>query len=241
VADPTAVIFDYYETLARLPDAVREPLFDDVARRAGADLAAGEAYRHWRERTANDRAVRFGGQRPPLDGAAPPFVTFRETWLQRFEQLFRLWGVDAPPALGADACRDAHAEAGPYPDAVEALESLRGSHRLAVLSDADRDFLSASVERSGLAFEAVVASEDVEAYKPHVSMFREGCARLGVEPAQAVYVGDSPWADIAGARNAGLRAVWMNRHGAEWPEDIEPPELAITTLEELPALLAQVP
>ena len=237
MANPTAVIFDYYETLAQLASAERERAFDELARRCGLDLPPGEAYEHWRDRIANDRAVRFGGTRPPLDGVAPPFQTFRETWIERFGQLFRLWGVDAPPALGADAYRDAHGAAAPYPDAPPALDALRARYRLALLSDADLDFLSANVSRNGLAFEAVVASEDVCAYKPHVSMFREVCARLAIEPEQAVYVGDSPWADIAGARHAGLHAVWLNRHGAQWPRDIEPPENEVASLEQLLAAL----
>jgi 2-haloalkanoic acid dehalogenase type II len=118
-----------------------------------------------------------------------------------------------------------------------ALDGLRRSHRLAVLSDADRDFLHESVARNGLAMDTVISSEEVRAYKPHVSLFRAVCDRLGVEPSRAVYVGDSPWADIAGARHAGLGAIWINRHGYDWPEDIPPPDVTVRSLEELPALL----
>ncbi len=44
-------------------------------------------------------------------------------------------------------------------------------------------------------------------------------------------------ADIEGARHAGLRAVWVNRHGIDWPEDIGRPQYEIATLAELAALL----
>lgn len=238
MAKIAAVIFDYYETLARLPDSIREPLFDDIAQRVGTELAPGEAYRHWRQRIANDLAVRLGGKRPPLDGPTPAFLTFRETWLERFRQLFDLWGVDAPGEVGADAYRDGHAAADLYPDATAVIERLHGRMRVAVLSDADRDFLDGSIQRNGLAVDAVVASEDVRAYKPHVSLFREVCARLGIEPSAAVYVGDSPWADIEGARRAGMQAVWINRHDRTWPDEIEPPSAKVRSLEELPPLLA---
>lgn len=238
MAHVDAVIFDYYETLVALPTAPRERAFDDLAAHVGVDLPEGEAFRHWRELTTKDWRLRLGGsQRPPLDGVAPAFVTFREVWLVRFGELFAHWGVDAPAEIGVEAYVGAHAEAPAYPAAGAALDSLRPRCRLAVLSDADRDFLDASIARNGLAFDAVVASEDVCAYKPHVSMFREVCARLGVAPERAVYVGDSPWADVAGARHAGLRAVWLNRHGATWPEDIEAAETSITSLDELPNVL----
>jgi 2-haloalkanoic acid dehalogenase type II len=233
-----AVIFDFYETLVQLTTEQRERAFDDVARAAGAELPQGEAFRHWREHTTPEADLRLGGsERPAFDGVLPPFVSFRDVWRHRSAELLRHWGNDATPLLAAEAYFRAHACAPLYPDARPMLDALRGRYALAVLSDADTDFLADCLARNGLAFDAVVSSEDVRAYKPHVAMFREVCTRLGVEPAQAVYVGDSPWHDIAGGRNAGLRAVWLNRHARAWPEDIEPPETAITTLAELVAVL----
>ena len=237
MATVTAVIFDYYETLAELSRAMRERLFDDLAQRVGRALPAGEGFRHWRENTAGDLAVRLGGERAPLDGRKPPFRTFGDVWLERMRQLFQHWDVETPAELGADAYARMHEKADVYPDVPSALEALRGRYRLAVLSDADTGFLEASLQRNSLAFEAVVASDEMRAYKPHVSLFREVCDRLLVTPEQAVYVGDSPWADIEGARHAGMRAVWINRHDATWPDDIAPPASTVTSLGELGALL----
>jgi len=238
VANIDAVIFDYYETLVQLPAARRERVFDELARTLAVNLPPGEAYRHWRELTTKDWQLRLGGrERPPLDGVASDFVTFRDVWLARCGELFVHWGVDAPAEVGVEAYAGAHAEAIAYPDVPSALEQLRERVRLAVLSDADDDFLTASLERNGFAFDAVISSQQVRAYKPHVSLFREVCSRLGVAPQRAVYVGDSPWADIAGARHAGLRAVWLNRHDAAWPEDIEEPEIVITDLSEFEKIL----
>jgi 2-haloalkanoic acid dehalogenase type II len=238
LSDVAAVIFDYYETLAELSYAMRERAFDDLARSIGLDLPPGEAYRHWRERTPSDAVLRLGGTaRPPFDGPAQPFVSFREVWRRRCAELFREWCVEAPPDLGVEAYVAAHAGAALYPDVLPAIAALRGRCWLAVLSDADGEFLAGSMERNELAVDLVIASDEVGVYKPHVTFFREGCDRLGVAPSRAVYVGDSPWADIAGARNAGLRAIWLNRHSAAWPDDIEPPETAIASLGELAAAL----
>ncbi len=192
MASATAVIFDYYETLAELSLTMRERLFDELARRVGRALPAGEGFRHWRENTAGDLALRLDGRRAPLDGPPPPFVTFGDVWLERMRQLFQHWDVEAPGELGADAYTRLHGEAVVYPDVPPALEVLRGRYRLAVLSDADTGFLQASIRRNGLAFETVVASDEMRAYKPHVSLFREVCDRLHVAPERAVYVGDSP-------------------------------------------------
>lgn len=237
MADLQAVIFDYYETLVRLTQPIRERHFDQLARSAGVELAPGEAYRHWRELTTPDRALRLGGERAPLNGAKPPFVTFREVWRQRSEELFQHWGADLPAEHGGDAYANLHAQAEPYPEVVAALGELNSFYKLAVLSDADDDFLLSNMCRNGLQFETVVSSEELRAYKPHVSLFNDACARLGVQPSEAVYVGDSPWADIEGARHAGLRAVWVNRHGVDWPEGIGRPQHEIASLDELAALL----
>jgi 2-haloacid dehalogenase len=237
VANLRAVVLDYYETLADLSPDVRMRALDDLARRVGLELPPGEAYRHWRELTMSDWKVRLGGRRPPLDGPALPFQTFRDIWTERSRQLLARWGVDGPLDLGYRAYRDAHSSAVLYSDVAPALAALRGRYRVALLSDADNDFLKASMKRNGLSFETVVTSEDQRANKPHISMFREVCSRLDVEPSDAVYVGDSVWSDIEGARHAGLRAVWVNRHGAPWPEEVEPPHAEVTSLEELETIL----
>jgi 2-haloalkanoic acid dehalogenase type II len=239
VANLSAVIFDYYETLAELSFAMRERTFDDLARSVGLDLPPGEAFRDWREHTTRDVVTRLGGQtRPPFDGEPWPFVSFRDVWRTRSAELFAYWGVEASADVGVQAYVAAHAGAGLYADVLPAVTALGGRYRLAVLSDADVEFLAGSMERNGLALDLAVASDEVQVYKPHESFFRQVCARLGIEPSRAVYVGDSPWADIAGARNAGLRPIWLNRHRAIWPDDIAPPETEIASLDELPAALA---
>lgn len=234
----SAVVFDYYETLAEVSTSTRERFFDDMARRVGADLLPGEAFRHWRQSIVSDPAVRLGGQqRPPPEGPSPPFVSFRDTWRERFRDLFEHWRVDAPAEWGVDAYSDVHASAPLYPDVEATLADMRGRYRLGLLADADRDFLEAGIHRNKLAFDVIVTSDEVRAYKPHISMFRAVCERLDVDPGDTAYVGDRPWADIEGARHAGMTAIWMNRSGASWPEDIEPPSAVVTSLDELVDLL----
>ncbi len=238
VTDISAVIFDYYETLAQISRATREETFDALARKVSVSLPPGEAYRQWVEFTTKDHEMRFGGhRRSPLEGPTPPFITFLEVWEQRSADLFGHWGVDAPAQVGVDAYMAAHGRAPVYPEVPGALAALHEHYRLAVLSDADAAFIEPSIEHNGLEFELVLTSEDVRAYKPHVSLFHDACGRLGVTPSQAVYVGDTPWQDVEGARNAGMQTVWVNRHGASWPDDIEPPPAVVTSLAELPSVL----
>ncbi len=69
----------------------------------------------------------------------------------------------------------------------------------------------ASLRKLGISrfFNAVVVSGDVGWRKPYKLVFEEALRRLQVEPSEAVYLGDSPLEDIKGAKNAGLRTVFV--------------------------------
>ena len=57
-------------------------------------------------------------------------------------------------------------------------------------------------------------------FKPDPAGFRYTAEMLGVEPGEAVYVGDRPEVDLAGARAAGMPAVLVDRTGkVDLPED----------------------
>jgi phosphoserine phosphatase len=58
-----------------------------------------------------------------------------------------------------------------------------------------------------------VISGDLGTGKPGREIFAHTLEVLGVTPDRAVMVGDSLERDVEGALAAGLRAVWLNRHG----------------------------
>jgi putative hydrolase of the HAD superfamily len=62
-----------------------------------------------------------------------------------------------------------------------------------------------------------VTAGDVGKLKPHPRPFKEVLKRLGVEPEEAVFVGDRLHDDIMGAQGAGMRAIWVRR--ATGPEN----------------------
>jgi len=87
--------------------------------------------------------------------------------------------------------------------------------------------------------DALVVSEEEGISKPDPEIFRRALARVGCAPSAAVMVGDSWPADIAGARAAGLRAVWFNRHADPRPEpaddvaevrSLEPAEMVLDAI-----------
>lgn len=96
------------------------------------------------------------------------------------------------------------------------------------------------IERLGLAGRTpcVVVSEIAGVRKPDPAIFRIAADLLRVDPASALFVGDHPEADIAGAAAAGMRTAWL-RQGRQWPEHApSPPDLVIDSLTELGPIIA---
>ena len=127
----------------------------------------------------------------------------------------------------------------PFEDAIALLESLRGRYRLAVITNGPRDTQVDKLQVCGLEpyFDVIVASGDLGAPKPSVAIFEHTLRLLGTSPDEALHVGDHLSADVAGARAAGLRAVWLNRDGATRREGDAVPDVEITSLAELGALI----
>jgi putative hydrolase of the HAD superfamily len=127
-----------------------------------------------------------------------------------------------------------------YDDVAPALRDLaaRGV-KIGLISNSHRSLASFEqhFELEGLITTAVSSSE--HGYlKPHPSIFEAALKLTGVEPGEAVMVGDSVPHDIEGARRVGMRAVLVQRAqpGINVPATAaEVP--VIRTLTELPPLL----
>ena len=60
-------------------------------------------------------------------------------------------------------------------------------------------------------FDARMTAGDAGRIKPHPEPFLTLLERLGVKAENAVFVGDRPQDDVAGAQAAGMRGVWVRR------------------------------
>jgi HAD superfamily hydrolase (TIGR01509 family) len=92
--------------------------------------------------------------------------------------------------------------------AVEAVERLAGSFRLAVASSSNRPLIDAVLSASGLDshFEATVSSEEVARGKPAPDVFLEAARRLDVSSHRCAAIEDSG-NGIRAAHAAGMRVV----------------------------------
>jgi HAD superfamily hydrolase (TIGR01509 family) len=115
----------------------------------------------------------------------------------------------------------------PYPGVIQALDVLAGRTRLAVFTGADRVSLRLLLGRTELLerFEVTTGGDEVTHAKPAPDGILLTCDRLGVDPGQAAYVGDSG-PDMEAARAAESLAVgaawgklWRASHAADTVAD----------------------
>ena len=122
------------------------------------------------------------------------------------------------------------------PGAAEALSALR-EDRVAVVTSATRALAAARLRAVGLTPPAVVVhAEDVSRGKPNPEGYLTAASRLGVDPAQALVVEDSP-PGIEAGRAAGAATVGVtSTHAAG---ELAAADVVIPTLEGLPGVLAR--
>jgi 2-haloacid dehalogenase len=98
-----------------------------------------------------------------------------------------------------------------YPDALATLQALRGK-RLAILSNGSSEMLNELVRHSGLdrTLDAVISVDAQRIFKPAPEAYTLIEARLGVVPAEVLFVSSNPW-DACGAKAFGLNVAWIER------------------------------
>lgn len=188
---PQAVVFDYFGTLTR---AVRQgPAHAEMARRLGCEP---EQWRDLMSRTFYMRASGRLGQ--PVDvlyglasvlGARPSRHAVRSV---RGERVVTV-GADGPLR----------------PDAVPVLTGLRlRGLRTALVSDCWYELPELLPELPVFPLlDARIYSVRVGRCKPHPAMFLAACDRLGLAPADCLYVGDGGSEELSGAVAVGMRAI----------------------------------
>jgi len=117
------------------------------------------------------------------------------------------------------------------------LASLSESHKIALLSNAWLEAPRQILRDRGYGrwFDAMVCSYDIGIPKPDPRIFQHTLGLLNVDASEAVMVGDSIKADIQGATNAGLEAVWVDTDGTG-----EYKGHKVKTIAEIPDLIGSI-
>jgi len=220
-----AVLFDVDDTLCRY-------------RRTGDELLAAAF-----ERTGHDPFI----TREEYHDRYPEFVDDSDSMTDLREQCFAAiaGGKGRDPSVGrriAEVYADErdHGNVEPLAGVETALSAL-DDLPLGVVTNGAPAMQSAKLEALGLAdaFDVVVhAGYDAPA-KPSPAPFEAALSVLSVRPERAVHVGNSLRSDVAGARAAGVGAVWLAEEADPSTARDPEPDHAISTLSELPSVIGR--
>ncbi|BDD03385.1 YjjG family noncanonical pyrimidine nucleotidase [Aureibacter tunicatorum] len=118
------------------------------------------------------------------------------------------------------------------PYAEEVLKALHSKYQLHILTNGFIDVQSIKMETSGISpyFNSVVTSEHCAYRKPHEEIFKYALKNAGANAEESIMIGDNLEADILGALNAGISAVYYNPNAI--PHNVRP-NFEISCLSEL--------
>ena len=222
-----AISLDLDETLWRIDGVLEHAEAQTVAFLKAHYPAIAEHYPPERMRALRDQVV-----------AEQPDLVHNVTAMRirTFERAAEL--VGAPRRAAEEAFGvfiDARHKVELYPDALPLLEQLHRRHPLVALTNGNADVHRLAM---GHYFVAAFSAVQVGAAKPSRPMFEAAARGAGVPMERIIHVGDDPVTDVTGAARHGLRAVWLNRSGAPWPEDVPRVDFEeIRTLDPLPDLI----
>ena len=242
-----AVVFDLFDTLV---DLLWENLpLEDYK---GTPVPATTHALH--EAVAERSAIDFETFADALVAGARAFgkshfaVDREVTTLERFEDLARRLAIEDPelPVVLTDIHMGILRSEVQVPGHhAEVLGVLAGDLRLGLCSNFSHSETALDIlDEARLAphLDAIVISDAFGLRKPRREIFDHVLWRLGVEPEDALHVGDSLRADVAGASAAGIRTAWITRRVRDPEKSLERhegpvPDHTVADLGELESLL----
>ena len=155
---------------------------------------------------------------PVLAQVQTPAKVYRDLLATVYRRLAEEWGV----AASWSQCLAYGRSVKDWPafaDSAGALQYLKRSFKLVILSNVDNESFSASNEKLGVEFDAVYTAEDCGSYKPSSRNFEYMLAKLGtlgIHKGQILHTAESLFHDHAPANKLGLASCWIHRrHGQQ--------------------------
>jgi putative hydrolase of the HAD superfamily len=204
-----AIFFDAAGTLIKPARRVGES-YTLVAQKYGVEVSSAAISERFRACFEASPPLAFPGVSP-----AETIQLEREWWKQLVGRIFEPWPFERFDDYFAELF-DYFAQAKSwtlYPEVPETLSALKGRGLIVdVISNFDSRLIKIL---HGLGathwFEEIFISSRVGYAKPHRRIFETALERHGLNPSDALHVGDSEINDVGGARNAGVKGIWIDR------------------------------
>lgn len=145
----------------------------------------------------------------------------------RFANTFMELGVEPelfPTSFEEDYIHLCPLKTNLFPHAIETLEYLHDKYTLHLISNGFKEATKAKISDSKTNiqkyFSHIVISENVGVHKPHPDIFQFALTGANAHKENSIMIGDSIEADIRGAQNFGMDAIFFNPKEVEKPKDI---------------------
>lgn len=215
-----AVVFDAYGTLYDVHSV--------IAACNDAWPGHGEAVsRLWRA-----KQLEYTWLRSLMDRYAP----FEQVTAEALRYAVRALGLNLTEATH-DRLMARYQHLDPYPEAIAALEALKGRTR-AIFSNGNPPFLEPLVRNSGLDrhLEAVLSTDTARIFKPSPRSYAVVTSALGLAREEILFVSANPF-DVAGSKAYGFQVAWINRNGLTFDELGVRPDREVRQLTDLVPLV----
>ncbi|WP_209475464.1 TIGR02253 family HAD-type hydrolase [Thermococcus stetteri] len=204
-----AVFFDFVGTLITKAgeNVTHLNIIKEVLKKTGRDdLNAEEVWRAYEE----ESSALFS------ELAGKEAVKIREVDTEALRRVAERYGFTVPEDFWEISIRMHEKYGQLFPDAVEAIKALKGMGlHVGIITDSDNDYITAHLKALGIydLFDSITTSEEAGYFKPHPRPFQLALEKAGVEPDEALYVGDNPKKDCTGAKNVGMTSVLLDPSG----------------------------
>lgn len=220
--ETVVLAFDLYDTVLDR-ESVLVPALGDLLERHGSDADPSILLRRYLAMHFRDSMIDS-----LIDGPHTPFKEIsRRALAYRLEQM----GLDVSDEEVRAVIR-AWKSFEPYADALAPFERLHDEYVLVGLSNGDPDMLDAVVDGIDVELDGVVSVAEAGAFKPHRASYDLTCERFGVAPHEVTFVTAHTF-DLVGAKAAGMRGAFVNRHDNPYGEWIHQPDVTVESLDAL--------
>ena len=150
-------------------------------------------------------------------------MTHPQLQLARFERFFERYRVDGDAARAAarfPVLLSRQSILLPHAEGV--VRAIAARLPVAIVTNGATVTQKGRLARSPIrdAISGMVISEEAGVSKPRPEIFLMALEPLGVEPRDALMIGDGVNSDIRGANNAGIDACWYNPGGKTLPDGV---------------------
>ena len=142
------------------------------------------------------------------------YVKYREVLGEEVRQAGRRWGFEPSPSE-VQTLPDSVRYWLPFPDTVNALRTLKGTYKLAIISNIDDGLFALTARYLEVEFDYIVTAEQAGTYKPSVNNFELALERSGAAPEKILHVAESLFHDHVPAKGMGLDSAWIHRRAAK--------------------------